>query len=146
MTVKAFGKFVPGKSLPLREFEVRFGVKARRGPDAWKSDLSSIQNLLDHLGRFTRSASSREKYLRQIYQFSNWCGLGPEKLVSLSKQNAEFTLQKFVDGLANNDCSRRYVNTVAKRLRTFFKVNGFVHDKELNIRTYVCAGLLPAVL
>lgn len=136
MTGKAFGKFVPGKSLPLREFEVQFGIKARSGPDAWKSDLSSIQNLLNHLGRFTRSASSRENYLRHIHQFSSWCGLGSEKLVSLSKQNAESTLQKFVDGLANNDCSRTYVNTVAKRLRTFFKVNGFVHDKELNIRTY----------
>jgi len=132
----AFGKFVPGKNLPIREFEVQLEVKARNGPDAWKSNLLSIQKLLDHLGRFTRSDSSREKYLRHTYQFSSWCGLSPEELVRLSKLRAEFMLQGFADELANNDCSRAYVNTVIKRLRTFFKTNGFVHDKELNIYTY----------
>jgi len=86
--------------------------------------------------RYTKSDSSREKYLRHVYQFSRWCNISPEDLVKLSKRKVEFVLQGFADELANNDCSRAYVNTVIKRLKTFFRINGFVHNKELNIYTY----------
>jgi site-specific recombinase XerD len=49
-------------------------------------------------------------------------------------------VQNFVDGLATNNASRAYVNTLIKRLRTFFRVNGYSNKRELSVKTY----FLPA--
>jgi hypothetical protein len=97
---KAFGKFDPNRPLSLREFEVEFRMEARSGPSAWRSKLRSVQKLLDHLWRYTRSESSREKYLRTLLQFSKWSGLGPEELVRLPKGEAGLLVQEFADRIA----------------------------------------------
>jgi len=123
---KAFGKFSPYRPLPLREFEVEFRIEARSGQSAWRSGLPSVQKLLDHLRRYTCSESSREKYLRNLLQFSKWSGLSPEELVRLPKREAELLVQEFADRIARNGASPAYVNSVIKRLPTFFRVNGYV--------------------
>jgi len=135
-SVKAFGKFDPRAPSSLRSFERRLGISGRDGVYAWKSRIYSVQNLLDHLGRYTKSECSREKYLRHLAQFCHWSGLDPDKLVGLSKREAELLVQEFADELVANDCSRAYVNTVIKRLRTFFRVNGYSGNKELNVQRY----------
>jgi len=130
---KAFGKFFPNTVLPVREFEYKLGIKIR---DAWVSDLPCVQNLLDHLVRYTRSKSSREKYLRHVNQFCRWTDLIPQELTKLSSEQAQLLVQRFADELAKKDRSRAYVNTVIKRLRTFFRVNGYIRDRELNVKRY----------
>lgn len=132
----AFGKFIPGQTLPMREFETQLGIKGRNGLDAWESDVQSVQNLLDHLGRYTRSESSREKYLRNLLQFSRWAGLHPRDLVGLSKRRVEVVIQSFADELATKDRSKAYVNSVIKRLRTFFRASGYIGSKELLVHSY----------
>lgn len=133
---KAFGKFDPNGPLHLREFEVEFRIEARSGPGAWRSGLQSVQKLLDHLWRYTSSESSREKYLRILLQFSKWSGLSPEELVRLPKREAELLVQEFTDSIARNGASPAYVNTVIKRLRTFFRVNEYVGSRELEVHGY----------
>jgi hypothetical protein len=97
---KAFGKFILGKALPLRTFEIYLKIKGRNGPQAWKSELPSVQNLLNHLLRYTQSESSREKYLRHLVQFCIWTGFRPEEVIKLNKLRVEQFVQNFVDGLA----------------------------------------------
>lgn len=133
---KAFGKFTPNSAWQLREFEVKFQIEAREGPSAWKSRISAIQNLLDHLRRYTESECSREKYLRHLLQFCRRYGFNPEYAVRIPKKKVESLVQGFADELASKDRSKAYVNTVVKRLRTFFRVNGYTGSKELRIRTY----------
>jgi len=136
MTPQAFGRFVVGGPSPPRRFELEFEIPARDGPDAWRSGLPSVQRLLDHLRRYTQSEASRETYLRHLLQFCRWSGLGPEELARLPKGRAERLVQGFVDELARRDASRAYVNTVLKRLRTFFRVNGYTGRREPRLQTY----------
>jgi len=133
---KAFGKFSPYRPLPLREFEVEFRIEARSGAGAWESSLPSVERLLDHLWRYTRSESSREKYLRTLLQFSKWSVLSPEGLVRLPRRRAELLVQEFADRIARNGASPAYVNSVIKRLRTFFRVNGYMGNRELKVHSY----------
>ena len=130
---KAFGKFSPRRRRGLRRYEQEMGIVER---NAWRSVFPSVQNLLDHLRRYTKSASSREKYLCQVAQFCRWARMGPEDLVKLPKTRIELLIQDWVDGMEELGRSRSYLNCVIKRLRTFFHANGFVGEKELNIRTY----------
>lgn len=129
----AFGKFDLTSPLPLRSFEIDLGIKARDGSRAWSSSDSSVQYLLDHLKRFTRSYSSREKYLQVLRRFCQWSGYTPSQLVSLDKSQIERLIQRFIDDLAALDRSPSYLNSLIKRLRTFFRVNGF---DDLGVATY----------
>ncbi len=130
--VEAFGKIDTESPQDLREFERYLQVPAREGGKAWESDYECVQNLLDHLARFTRSESSRRKYLNLVKNFCQWSGYDPNDLVHLPKGEVDHLVQGFVDGKARRDCSKRYLNTVIKRLRTFFRVN----DIEIDVRGY----------
>lgn len=132
---RPFGKPHPS-NLPLRNFEVYFGIPAREGPEAWRSGYASVQNLLDHLSRYTKSYSSRSRYLNLLKNFCWKVGHNPDKLLSLPKRRVESLVQRFADELAANGRSKSYVNTVIKRLRTFFRVNGFKGERDLDIVTY----------
>lgn len=92
----------------------------RRG----KSKYKSVQNLLDHLSRFGRSESSKEVYLNQLRRLCEWLELDPDHLLNMPKQKAEMSVQKFVDQTAGLNRSKAYVNSMIKRFRTFFRVNG----------------------
>jgi integrase len=131
--VKAFGKFFLYDEPTLRDFEVKLGINIR---DSWKSSCPSIQHLLNHLSRFTQSSSSREKYLRHVAQFCRWINLEPEALIQLPKWKIESLVQTFIDELASKNRSRSYINTVTKRLKTYFRVNQFTESRELKIRSY----------
>jgi integrase len=130
---KAFGKFFLYDEPVVRGFEVKLGINIR---GSWKSSYPSIQSLLSHLSRFTQSKSSREKYLRHVAQFCGWADMDPEALIRLSKMKIESLVQEFVDELASKDRSRTYLNTVTKRLRTYFRVNQFTDNQELKLRSY----------
>lgn len=128
--VKAFGKKDSGSSIGLREFEKYLLVPVREGEGAWRSNYCSVQNLLDHLARFSKSESSRRKYLNLLKNFCKRSSYSPDDLIDLPKEEVDRLVQGFVDGKAKKDCSKRYLNTVIKRLRTFFRVNGIEIDVE----------------
>lgn len=135
-SVKAFGKFYVNQAARLRSFEKAFNIETRTGAGAWKSQSPSVQNLLDHLSRQTRSESSREVYLNTVRRICEYHAMGPDELIHLSKEQAENLIQNYVDGLAATNRSKTYINSVIKRIRTFFRVNGFARNRELDIQTY----------
>lgn len=132
---RPFGKPHPS-NLPLRTFEVYFRIPAREGSEAWRSGYASVQHLLDHLSRYTKSYSSRSRYLNLLKNFCRKVDHNPDELVGLPKGRIESLVQGFADELAAKDRSKSYVNTVIKRLRTFFRFNGFKGERDLNIATY----------
>jgi len=134
--MKAFGKLDLFLPLPLRGFEVYFKIKARKGAGAWVSAYASVQNLLDHMQRFTKSESSKEVYLNGLRRFCEWSGRDPDELVHLSKYKSEKLVQNYVDHLAARDRSKAYVNSIIKRLKTFFRTNGFTGNSKLNVKSY----------
>jgi integrase len=92
----------------------------------WTSDYASVDEMLRHLKRQTGSEGSRATYLKTLAQFARFCGLPPDKLVGLKKQEVEGKVQEFVD-LAK---APRTANRKMEELKTFFKYNGFrVGDK-----------------
>jgi integrase len=133
MTPLAFGRFNSKAPLSLRSFEIAFGINAREGPSAWVSSDSGVQNLLSHLGRFTRSYGSREKYLQVLQRFCCWSGHNPSQLTSLGRTQIESLIQGFIDDLAELDRSPSYLNSLIKRLKTFFHCNGI---DDLRVTTY----------
>jgi len=124
MTRYAFAKFKPGQNRGLRRFEIFFRIPARDGERAWTSGYRSVQNLLDYLARYSKSEDSREVYLNILRRFCEWTRLGPDQLVKLRKKAIEVRIQRYVDIMNREDRSRRYINTIIKRLRTFYQVNG----------------------
>ena len=128
--MKAFGKFDLRAKLPPRKFEVYFGIKAREGAEGWRSSYDSVQKLLNHLARYTKSEGSKEKYLNILRRFCEWSGYNPDELVRLSKEDVESLIQSFADELASMNRSKAYVNSVIKKLKTFFRSNGY---KDLEV-------------
>ncbi len=129
----AFGKISLEGPRPLRGFERHFGIEAREGSDAWRSSFASVQMLLDHLSRFSGSEGSRQSYLNMLKRFCQRTGYDPDGLTQLHKHEVERLIQDYADEKARDQASRAYVNTIIKRLRTFFHVNGF---EDLKLQVY----------
>ncbi|KXB05288.1 hypothetical protein AKJ50_01320 [candidate division MSBL1 archaeon SCGC-AAA382A13] len=128
-----FGHGDPHDPLSLREFEVELGIKSREGGRAWKSELPSVQNLLDHLQRYSGSEGTKDEYLRMVHRLCEFSGRNPEELIESEKEKIESLVQEFADRLAGKDCSKTYVNSAIRRLLTFFRQNG--HD-HLDVETH----------
>lgn len=99
----------------------------------WVSDYSSIQRLLDHLKRKTRSETSRLKFLQDVDRFLRSVGLSPDELVALKRSEIQVLLQKFVDDLNDGVKSLRYINGMAGDVITFLHCNGFKNGKGVEI-------------
>jgi len=74
--------------------------------------------------------------MRSLLQFSRWSGLIPEELVRLPKGQAEVVVQEFADRIARSGASPAYVNSVIRRLRTFFRANGYGDNREVKVHGY----------
>ena len=130
---KAFGKFNIDEPLPLRGFEIFFGIPSREGPNAWISSYPSVQALLTHLQRYTHSTGSRESYLNQLKRFCISTGQTPDQLTTLDKTAVEQLIQSYLDEMNRRGKSPSYLNTTLKRLKTFYTVNGY---KNLNLHRF----------
>ena len=104
--------------------------------DSWTSEYVSVNLLLKHLFRKSKSEASRKAYLRQIYSFCISIGLTPDELVKLPKNRIEKLVQEHADKYNDAKHSIRYVNSIIHLLKTFFKVNGFKGAKALEIESY----------
>jgi integrase/5-methylcytosine-specific restriction endonuclease McrA len=120
---------IPGLSIRLSDF---FKVNS----DGWSSEYLCINILLKHLGRWSRSVSSRRNYLQQIRSFCLWSGMQPDELVQLPKERAELLVQQFADTYNNIDYSRRTANGTITVLRTFFEVNGYRGHNKIEVENY----------
>ena len=130
---KAFGKFNIDEPLPLRGFEIFLRIPSRDGHNAWTSSYPSVQALLNHFLRYTRSTGSRESYLNQLKRFCISTEQTPDQLITLDKTAVEQLIQGYLDDMNRRDMSHSYLNTTLKRLRTFFTVNGY---KDLDLHGF----------
>jgi integrase len=112
----------------------------------WTSAYSSVNRLLIHLKRRTCSEASKELYCYHLYRFCCFVSakqeknfVNPDNIVMLSKQDIESLGQAFCDEKLDV-LSRRTVVTQRNVLLTFFKVNGFKGERELDIESYSLSG------
>ena len=92
--------------------------------------------MLDHLSRRTKSESSRIQYLQTLATLCRKEQRTPDQLTRLSRQEAEDAVQSFLDTMAKQGRSKRWVNVCMAQLITFFRVNGFKRQKELELERH----------
>jgi integrase len=102
----------------------------------WKSGYSSVDLLLRHLSRKSKSEASRRAYLSRVYSFCVYTGMDPDRLIAMPKETIEEQLQDYADQFNDGKHSLRYANTVINLLKAFFKINGFKGIKALEVEGY----------
>ena len=102
----------------------------------WTSKYESVDVLLRHLSRKSRSEATKEGCLRKTHSFCVYVGLDPDQLVRLPKNRIENLLQAYTDERNNEKYSTRYLNGILNSLKTFFKVNGFKGVNALEVEGY----------
>jgi len=120
---------IPGLSVRLSDF-----FKINR--DGWTSEYLCVTMLLRHLGRRSRSLATRSNYLQHIRSFCLWARLKPDELTQLPKQKVEDLAQQFADTYNTAQYSRRTANNIITIIRSFYKVNGYKGQNELDIEGY----------
>lgn len=120
---------VPGLSIRLSDF-----FKINR--DGWTSEYLPITILLRHLGRKSKSSSTRKNYLHHLRSFCLWVTMKPDEIVQLPKEKIETLVQQFADTYNTPQYSRRTANNVVTVLRSFFDINGYRGMNALNVEGY----------
>jgi len=104
--------------------------------DGWRSQFVSVDNVLRHYARRIKSERTRENFCSTLMLFCKHCKTDPDALVALPSQEVSRYSQDFTDSLRDRGFSVRYVNVCQAFLKTFFKENGFVGEKELKVERY----------
>lgn len=104
--------------------------------DGWRSQFVSVDKILRHYARRVKSERTRENFCSTLMLFCKHCKTDPDALVALSSQEVSRYSQDFTDSLTDRGFSVRYVNVCQAFLKTFFKENGFVGEKELRVERY----------
>lgn len=103
----------------------------------WVSEYQSVFNLLRYLkNRRIGSKASRDIYGRTLHCFCLHTGKLPDELVLMKKADIERLIEDFCYYKKESGCCVRTVNTNIYLLLTFFKVNGFKGNEELEIEIY----------
>lgn len=111
-------------------------IKLKIGSDGWSSRYASVNKLLRHLARKTRSESSRHQYCWPVYKLYIKTGKNPDELVRMSRERLEKIVQDFVDEKVQDGCCNNYANNLLSLLDTFFRVNGFDESRRLKLQKY----------
>lgn len=102
----------------------------------WESDYKSVSNYLRYFMRKVGSERTKDQACYTLMAFCRFAGMSPEELVGLSKRNASKLVQSYIDSLADKGYSIRTVNVALAYLKTFFRVNGFKGERELEVERY----------
>ena len=102
----------------------------------WSSGFESANRYLGHFKRKIRSEGTKELCCDVLMRFCKFTGKNPDKLVRLSPREASKLVQGYVDSLADKGQSIRTVNVGLTFLRTFFRVNGFKGEKEIEVERF----------
>jgi integrase len=101
---------------------------------SWTSSYRSVNNLLAHLMRKSRSEGSRRLYLWHLFKFCQFARKKPNELTTLKRNQAEKLAQAYADSF--RDTSPQYSNLAVAILKAFFVANGFKRAKALELETY----------
>ena len=102
--------------------------------DGCSSEFSSVDLLLKHLGRKSRSVASRNGYCYNLWRLCSRIGVSPDELILRARRNPDdvaVLIQNFADEY-NSRGATRSANHIIHLTKTFFKVN----KVELNFRSY----------
>ena len=102
----------------------------------WSGEYKSVDALLKHLSRKSRSEASKKTYLQKLYPFCLYAKANPDELVQMPKADVEKLVQDYADGFNNDRYSKRYANNILMVLRTFFEINGFKNANALEVEGY----------
>lgn len=100
----------------------------------WKSEYASVNKLIDHL-ETVRSNSFQNKS-GICYELSRLCEITqmtPDELVRLKREDVESCIKKLAEALMKRTDWDRTINSVKRRLNTFFQVNGFNNKNGLGL-------------
>jgi integrase len=104
--------------------------------NGWRSDITSVDNVLRHYSRKVRSEKTRENVCVTLTSFCKFSTLNPDALVQLTPEEASRRCQDFTDHLRDKGYSIRYVNVSQAYLKAFFKANGYENEKKLKTERY----------
>ena len=103
----------------------------------WGSGYPSVNNVLRYLkNRKTGSEASRKIYCYALHMFCRHTGRTPDELVAMRKGEIERLMEDFGYKKKECGCSSRTVNVHLCNLKTFFLVNGFKNEKELDVEFF----------
>jgi len=100
---------------------VNWRAYLKLGSDGWSSTYISVDKLLKHLSRKSRSELSRDVYCQRLSSFCQRIGKKPDEFVRMDKQTLEERIQESADEKRE---SPKYANNRIDVLKAFFKVNG----------------------
>jgi len=106
----------------------------RVNDEGWSSGFRSVDLLLKHLTRKSRSVASRVRYCYNLYQICVRSGVNPDELILKARENPDdvaFLVQSFADEYQARG-STRYANNIIHLSNSFFKVN----KVELDLHGY----------
>ncbi len=106
--------------------------------DGWHSEYRSVENMLAHLARKTRSEPSRVVFLHNLHRLCLFAKKTPDELVEMEKNSIESCVQRHADSCNDGSHSLNYVNSVLSHALVFFIANGFKNGRALDVqRVYV---------
>lgn len=114
----------------MRNWEIFLKVRE------WSSDYESVTRYLSHFKRKLRSTSTRELGCDVLMRFCKYADKDPDDLVKQSAAAASKSVQCFVDSLADKGQGITTVNVSLTFLRTFFRVNGFKANREIEVERF----------
>jgi len=110
--------------------------KYLRFTSEWVSDFKSVNTLLSYLLRIGGSVASRKLYCWTVYSICKYLNKLPDDLIQMEKTEIETLVQEFCDIYFKKYHNPNSSNVKLQILKTFFKVNGFKREKELDIQGY----------
>jgi hypothetical protein len=102
--------------------------------DGWSSEFQSVDLLLKHLGRKSRSIASRDGYCYILYKVCTKLHVNPDELISKGQEKPD-ALAFLIQGIGDEyhaKGSTRYANQIVRLINSFFKVN----KVELDLHGY----------
>jgi len=119
--------------------QVRKVLGVRWKQNGFVSKFGSIQKLLDYLWlRKSGSPASIRTHCNCLSYLCSWAKCTPDELVRKSREELEALIQNFLDNVHRRSRQRgqsaRYVNTVRACIITFFRVNGFNRERNMELR------------
>ncbi len=136
LCASTFHDILNGKKHIIPELSIRLSEFFKINRDGWTSQYPSITILLRHLGRRSKSTSTRKNYLQHLRSFCLWTTMTPDELVQLPKERIEALVQQYADTYNIPEYSRRTANNIVTICRSFFYTNGYHGINALNVEGY----------
>ena len=114
-------------------------LKVRWTGQVFVSRCVTVQKLIDYLWlRKSGSKQSVTNYFWHLSGFCHWTKISPDDILGKTRENLEKCVQSYLDEIRRRSVQRgstaRYANTSLACLKTFFRVNGFNRENNLELR------------